>query len=247
MCTYREGISLPRPLDLQEASQFSPLVEEWGNNGVQHSCRPASFHSINPDVNCNSPWRQTNVKSSSNQIILMQLDIYGTSPWGHAGPCPLRPLTSLPPWCPGFLSLPFLSHPPRASDSLDHSSLRVGSLPNIPVHSFFLLFCRPAKPPPFQGHQNSCSCLLLVRSLIMWVPSDLILPHGRGHGNWGPLFHFPPASYTIRNFRPTDNSACHLLLRWYLTLLFLPGRWGDMFLRNAGWISTDYTALYPIR
>jgi hypothetical protein len=44
-------------------------------------------------------------------------------------------------------------------------------------------------------------------------------------GNWGPLFHFPNASYIIRNFRPADYSACHLLSRWYLSRLFRSSRW----------------------
>jgi hypothetical protein len=46
---------------------------------------------------------------------------------------------------------------------------------------------------------NSISCLLLVYSVIMWEASSFILSHGRANGNWGPLFHFPPASYIIRN------------------------------------------------
>jgi hypothetical protein len=44
-------------------------------------------------------------------------------------------------------------------------------------------------------------------------------------GNWGPLFHFPPTSYIIRNFRPADYSACHLLSRSYLARLIIPWRW----------------------
>jgi hypothetical protein len=29
--------------------------------------------------------------------------------------------------------------------------------------------------------------------------------------------------------------------------LFYPEDGSDMFLRNVGWLSTDYTALYPVR
>jgi hypothetical protein len=32
-----------------------------------------------------------------------------------------------------------------------------------------------------------------------------------------------------------------------LGLLFIPEDGGNMFLRNAGWLSPDYTALYPRR
>jgi hypothetical protein len=32
-----------------------------------------------------------------------------------------------------------------------------------------------------------------------------------------------------------------------LGLFFYPEDGGDMFLRNVGWLSTDYTALYPRR
>jgi hypothetical protein len=36
--------------------------------------------------------------------------------------------------------------------------------------------------------------------------------------------------------------------RWILAwLIFYPEVGGDMFLRNVGWLSTDYTALYPKR
>jgi hypothetical protein len=37
--------------------------------------------------------------------------------------------------------------------------------------------------------------------------------------------HFPPASYVIRNFRPADYWACHLLSRWYSAWLIPPWRW----------------------
>jgi hypothetical protein len=47
----------------------------------------------------------------------------------------------------------------------------------------------------------------------------------RANGNWGRLFHFPPASYIIRNFRQADYSERHLLSRWYLAWLIRPWRW----------------------
>jgi hypothetical protein len=40
----------------------------------------------------------------------------------------------------------------------------------------------------------------------------------------------------------------HLLSRWFLAGLFFDREdGGDMFFRNVGWLSTDYTALYPRR
>jgi hypothetical protein len=53
-----------------------------------------------------------------------------------------------------------------ATHSLDVSPLHVGSLPNTPVHYFPALFLdQPNRP--FQGHQNSYSCLLLARSVVV--------------------------------------------------------------------------------
>jgi hypothetical protein len=44
----------------------------------------------------------------------------------------------------------------------------------------------------------------------------------------------------------TNNSACHLLTCWFLlNYLFDPEDGGDMFIRNVGCNSTDYTASYP--
>jgi hypothetical protein len=43
-------------------------------------------------------------------------------------------------------------------------------------------------------------------------------------------------------------SACHLLTCWFLLKIFFdPEDGGDMFLRNVGCISTDYTASHPRR
>jgi hypothetical protein len=43
--------------------------------------------------------------------------------------------------------------------------------------------------------------------------------------------------------KPAQLAAC-----WFLAGLFSdPENGGDMFLRNVGWLSTDYTALYPRR
>jgi hypothetical protein len=44
--------------------------------------------------------------------------------------------------------------------------------------------------------------------------------------------------------KPTKSSACHLLHAGFLLGLFFDF---DMFLRNVGWLSPDYMALYPRR
>jgi hypothetical protein len=43
------------------------------------------------------------------------------------------------------------------------------------------------------------------------------------------------------------RSACQLLSRLFLDLFFVPEDGGGMFLRNVGWLSANYTALYPRR
>jgi hypothetical protein len=40
-------------------------------------------------------------------------------------------------------------------------------------------------------------------------------------------------------------ACCLLHVRFLLGLLYHPGDGGDMFLRNVGWLSLDYTSLYP--
>jgi hypothetical protein len=60
----------------------------------------------------------------------------------------------------------------------------------------------------------------------------------------GPCEHDNEPSGSI-NYCEIEERACHLLLRWFLAgLFFEPEDGGDMFLRNVGGLSTDYTALY---
>jgi hypothetical protein len=58
-----------------------------------------------------------------------------------------------------------------------------------------------------------------------------------------PLFTEPP----IPNMH--SSSSCYSMLRagFLLGLLFSPDNGGDLFLRNVGWLSTDYMALHPRR
>jgi hypothetical protein len=44
-----------------------------------------------------------------------------------------------------------------------------------------------------------------------------------------------------------QGSVYHLHSRYLGRLIRRPENGGDMFLRNVGWLSTDYTALYPRR
>jgi hypothetical protein len=57
------------------------------------------------------------------------------------------------------------------------------------------------------------------------------------------VFGLCPSSSILKNtmFRNFPSSAAGLLLN----LFFDPEHGGDMFLRNVGWHSMDYTALYP--
>jgi hypothetical protein len=55
-------------------------------------------------------------------------------------------------------------------------------------------------------------------------------------------------SYRNPNFRKGDCSACCLpQTDFLLGLFFYNENGGDIFLRNAGSLSMDYTALYPSR
>jgi hypothetical protein len=101
------------------------------------------------------------------------------SPQCHAGPCimrlsglkmyPLRALISLHPDVPAsFCCLcSFVPHWMPAT--------HIGSLPNTPLH-FSPVFLWPTKSPLLRAITNSCSYLLLVRSMVMWEPSDFICP-----------------------------------------------------------------------
>jgi hypothetical protein len=91
--------------------------------------------------------------------------------------------------------------------------------------TLFLLFAYISKTDPFQGHHKllflspigslgGCMRAQRFHSVSRWA-----------NGNWGPLFHFPPASSITQNFLPADYSACHLISHWYLAWLIQPWRW----------------------
>jgi hypothetical protein len=59
---------------------------------------------------------------------------------------------------------------------------------------------------------------------------------------------FPSCFLYNPKFQQAHRSACHLLHAGFLLgLFFEPEDGGAMFLRNLGWLSVDYTALYPRR
>jgi hypothetical protein len=101
-----------------------------------------------------------------------------------------------PPWCPCLPSSPLPPQPPP--HSCDSLTWRLSLTRRFHAQHTLTLFPRPTNPPVFSVFLNSCSCLLFVRSVVVWEPSGFILPHGRANGNWGQLFHFPHASYIIR-------------------------------------------------
>jgi hypothetical protein len=88
-----------------------------------------------------------------------------------------------PPWCPGFLPLPLLSQPPLdACDSLTWPLPLTHWFPAQHTYTLFPCLFWTRKNAPFQGLINSCFCLLLIRSVVMWEPSNVILSHGQPMG-----------------------------------------------------------------
>jgi hypothetical protein len=94
---------------------------------------------------------------------------------------------------------------------------------------------------------RSGACLLLVR----WF-SPCVLTVSFCHMNEPVGTEFQSSTYllfTIYTGLPTGRAFCLppacLLVCW--TYFFDPENGGDMFLRNVGWNSTDYTASYPRR
>jgi hypothetical protein len=133
---------------------------------------------------------------------------------GHAGPCtlplwghklcPLRALTSLQPDVTAPLRY-FCSHFLRrmpATHSLDLSPLHFCSCPQQ-FYTLALFFSRPAKPPIFRAIPNSCFCVLLVRSVVVWEPRGFFLTHGElmgtgVHSSIPSSFLYNPKIRTIR-------------------------------------------------
>jgi hypothetical protein len=70
---------------------------------------------------------------------------------------------------------------------------------------------------------------------------------------WGPPSLFTGYRFFTQAFKRPGLKADHsppsslLYASFLLNLFFDPADGGDMFLRNIGWLSTDYTALYPRR
>jgi hypothetical protein len=130
----------------------------------------------------------------------MRLDL--RSARGHPGPytLPLSGQQTVP--SPGTRQpqvstlasrLPSATSVPSSSTAclrLTHTtSLQYSSVLSSAHHTLTtppLSFPRPAKPPLLRVILNSCSCLLLVRSVVVWGPMDvggLILSYERANGN----------------------------------------------------------------
>lgn len=117
--------------------------------------------------------------------------------WPFWARAPISPKP--PPWDPISLTTSAPASPHHSYDSLDLSTLCVGSLPTTPLHLFTSPFPRPAKLPLFSAILNSCSWLILAHFMVAWKPRGFTLSCGRDHENWVPFFHFSPVSCIIRN------------------------------------------------
>jgi hypothetical protein len=137
----------------------------------------------------------TNIKPSS--------DPPGWHPANIRGATQVRALTSLHPDVPASFRYlcPLIPHGMPATHSLDLCPLYVGFLPNTPLR-FFPSPSQTNKTATFLGHPE-----LLFLSPIGSFGGRVrarrfhSIPR-RANGNWGPLFHFPYASYTIQNLWP---------------------------------------------
>jgi hypothetical protein len=116
-----------------------------------------------------------------------------------------------PSWCPGFLPLPLLPHPPlHACNSLTWPLSPIRRFPAQHTLTIFVFFL-DQQNWPFSG-PHKLLFLSPIGSLsghvrAQWFHSVPL----QANGNWGQLFHHPPASYITWNFWPANYSACHLL------------------------------------
>jgi hypothetical protein len=129
---------------------------------------------------------------------------------------------------------------PRHTTSLTYYSV-------FPPPHFSLVLTRPVQPTLSRPCWLSCSCLLLVRSVVsesQWVQAvHSVLQASQWELN--SFFHFLPVSSVIRNFGLSIALLATCFHAGFLLGLFFdPDDGSDMFLRNVGWLSTDYAALY---
>jgi hypothetical protein len=141
-------------------------------------------------------------------------------------------------WCPNFPSLPLLPHtPPLASTSFPY--LAAPCLPH--TYTFSRTSNRPFSGPCTPVIFSYWFALLVkwcwrfhsIRWTSQWElgssrPLTFCFLYKLGLPSGG-LFCLPP--------------ACLLVSYW--NYFFDSEDGGDMFLRNVGWHSADYTALYP--
>jgi hypothetical protein len=172
---------------LSSVGQERPRIQDAGS--IQHP-RPGLYWTDGPFGWHRLKEHQRHIRPSHGK--------FSSDPLSGHKLCPLWALTSLH---PDVLASFFTSVP-----SITTAFLRLTHLTALPYtsvvcpthpYSFPRLFPRPAKPPLLRAILNSCTCLLLVRSVVVRETSGFILSHEQANGNGDPLFHFLPA-YTIR-------------------------------------------------
>jgi hypothetical protein len=128
-------------------------------------------------------------------------------------------------------------------------SYSLGSLPTITLRLLPSLL-RTSTTGPFRDHAGysvlvSYRFARLCESHGYW---RFILSYGTSQRQLSSTVPFPSCFLHNPKFRQGDCFAGYLLSPWFLACLFFdPEDGGDMFLRNIGWLSADYTALYPRR
>jgi hypothetical protein len=141
------------------------------------------------------------------------------SPWVHTGSGTHQP----PPWCPSFLPLLLLPHPPpHACDSLAWPLSLARLFPA--QHTLTLLPClfpRPAKPPLFRAIKTP-----VLFSVDLWLCESPAVSFYLMASQWELRSTLPLSSCFLYDpkFLTVNYSACHLLSHSYLVRLIQPWR-----------------------
>jgi hypothetical protein len=137
------------------------------------------------------------------------------------------------------------------------SSIHLSSLPTKPLLLFPRFFLDQHK---YDRFQSNVGYTLLVTD---WFTQ--LCGRANGNGQVVPAFllvhsvlwasqqeltrlAFPSYFLYKPKFWQPDTSACYMIhASFLLSVFFNPEDGGDMLLRKVGWLSADYTALYPRR